>query len=174
MKIFKYLPFVVLSFMMASCTATGKSDDGKDSIEQKTPVEITPGMSLKEAARALDLPKIDDDLYGVNTTTDSTAILNFGDEVVVTANFRELGGREINVPMAAKGKIGDKEDFPGIVSNALLNLTSGESGEFLTTAHALLGDSVMKMGLKSSDVIKINVTATLIPHVEKDAKEEKK
>ena len=173
MKIFKYLPIAFVSLIIASCTATGGSDS-KDSTEQKAPIAITPGMTLKEAAEAMNLPKIDDDLYGVNTTTDSTAILNFGDEVNVIANFQQVGGGEINVPMKPSGKIGDKEDFPGIVSNALLNLTSGESGEFLTTAHALLGDTVKKMGLKPSDVIKINVTATLVPHVDKDSKDDKK
>ena len=130
-------------------------------------VKLTAQMGLKEAAQAAGLPKIDDDLYGMATTNDSTAMLNYGDDVKAEVQITQIGGEVVKVPMATTGKIGTKADFPSIVSNAMLNFNSGESGEFMTTAHALLGSAkAQKMGLKPSDVLQIKVTATLIPHEE--------
>lgn len=124
--------------------------------------------SLKAAAEAAGLPKIDDDLYGKVTATTDSAILNVGDEVTAQVNLTKENGEPVTYPISGKGKIGNKRAFGSdVVSNAMLNLKSGETGEFMTTAHALFGTRVQQVGLKSNDVLKMQITATLVPKTEK-------
>lgn len=135
--------------------------------------QISSRESLSKAAEKAGLPKIDDDLYGKVTTTTDGAILNHGDEVSVEAQLTKLDGSPINVPVQSMGKIGNSRSFPSIVSNAMLNLKSGETGEFMTTAHALVGARAKQLDLNPQDIIKITVTATLVPPAEDKGKEEK-
>lgn len=132
---------------------------------------ITSQSSLKSAAEAAGEPKIDDDLYGKVTHANDSAILNEGDEVNLTVELTKVNGDKISLPVPPKGKIGNKRNFPDIISQALLNLKSGESGEFMTTAHALLGARAKQMDLEPKDVIKMTITASLVP---KEPKEESK
>lgn len=134
---------------------------------------VTSQESLKQVANAENLPKIDDDLYGKTTVPTDSAILNDGDEINLVAQISNVEGDAVNVPLPPKGKIGNKRNFPGVVTNAVLCLKSGETGEFLTTAHALLGGRVTQMGLKPTDVLKMKLTASLVPKVE-DKKEDSK
>lgn len=120
-------------------------------------------QSLKEVAEKDGLPKIDDDLYGKTLeTTDGEALKN-GDEVGLQIQFVKADGQDINIPMAPKGNIGNKRSFPEPVSAAMLTLKSGEKGEFLSTAHAIMGPRARQFNLEPSDVIKFYVTPTLIP-----------
>lgn len=135
--------------------------------------QVASRESLSQLATAAGLPKIDDDLYGKVTQTTDGAILNQGDEVEVEVKLTQEDGTPVNMPMQSKGKIGNKRNFPEIISNAMLNLKSGETGEFMTTAHALTGGRTQQLNLKPTDVIKITVTATLVPPAE-DKKDEKK
>ena len=127
--------------------------------------------TLGQEAKAADLPKIDDDLYGKVTETTDGAILNEGDEVTTEIKVTQANGDPVNMPMSNKGKIGNNRNFPSIISNAMLNLKSGETGEFMTSAHALLGSRVKQMNMKPTDILKISVKATLVPQEEnKDEK----
>ena len=128
---------------------------------------------LKQVAENAGLPKIDDDLYGKVTTATDGAILNQGDEVNVETEITQEDGTPVKIPVQSKGKIGNKRAFPEIISNAMLNLRSGETGEFMTTAHALTSGRTQPLNLKPTDIIKIKITATLVP-VEDDKKDEKK
>ena len=130
--------------------------------------QVSSRESLSRAATAAGLPKIDDDLYGKATTTTDGAILNQGDEVTVEATMTLLDGKNVNLPIQNKGRIGNTRNFPPIVSNAMLNLKSGESGEFMTTAHAIASGRAKQLDLNPDDVIKINITATLVPKVDED------
>lgn len=141
-----------------------KNKDEKDKVASQE--------TLKGAAEAAGLPKIDDDLYGKVTTTTDSAILNVGDEVTAQVKVTKENGDPVSLPVPGKGKIGNKRSFPDIVSNAMLNLKSGETGEFMTTAHALFGNRIQQVGLKPTDVLKVTVTATLVP--KEDKAEDKK
>lgn len=134
--------------------------------EKKERDQVTSRESLKTVAEAAGLPKIDDDLYGKVTATTDGTILNKGDEVEVQATLTQENGTPISMPIAPKGKIGNKRAFPEIISNALLNLKSGETGEFMTTAHALTSGRTQPLNLKPEDVVKITITATLVPQEE--------
>ena len=123
--------------------------------------------SLKKVAENAGLPKIGDDLYGkVTNTTDGTAVAD-GDEVNVEATFTKENGETLSMPLQPTGKVGNKRNFPEIVSTALMSLKSGETGEFMTSAHALLGQRAQQMDLKPSDVVKMTLTATVVPAEEK-------
>ena len=123
--------------------------------------------SLNKVAATSDLPKISDDLYGkVTVANNDTLKLAEGDEITLTAQVAKEDGETINLPMAPKGKIGNKRNFPELISTAVLTLKSGETGEFLTTAHALLGSRAAQMKLEPTDVLKLTLTPTLVPKEE--------
>ena len=127
--------------------------------------------SLGQEAKSADLPKIDDDLYGKVTETTDGAILNEGDEVTAEIKITKADGESLNMPMSNKGKIGNNRNFPSVVSNAMLNLKSGETGEFMTSAHALLGNRAKQMNIAPTDILKMTITATVVPQEEnKDEK----
>lgn len=122
--------------------------------------------SLKKVAETAGMPKISEDLYGkVTNTTDGEALVE-NQEVNVEATVTKTDGENINMPISPKGKIGNKRNFPEIISSALLTLKNGETGEFLTSAHALLGNRAIQMGLEPTDVIKVVLTATVVPQEE--------
>lgn len=123
--------------------------------------------SLRQAAEAAGLPMIEDDLYGKVTHTTDGAPLKTGDDVTVEITLTKLDGSDLNIPMQPKGKVGNNRNFPSILSNAMLTLKSGETGEFMTTAHALGNSRAQQLGLEAKDVVKMTVKATLVP-VEED------
>ncbi|MCH5242184.1 MAG: hypothetical protein J1F67_07140 [Muribaculaceae bacterium] len=127
--------------------------------------------SLNKVAASSDLPKINDDLYGkVTEANNDTIKLADGDEINLVAQVTKEDGENVNVPMSPKGKIGNKRSFPELVSTAVLTLKSGETGEFLTTAHALLGSRASQMNLEPTTVLKLTLTPTLVPKEEEPAK----
>ncbi|MCH5234137.1 MAG: hypothetical protein J1E16_02505 [Muribaculaceae bacterium] len=127
--------------------------------------------SLNKVAATSDLPKISDDLYGkVTEANNDTIKLADGDEINLVANVTKEDGESVNIPMSPKGKIGNKRSFPELISTAVLTLKSGETGEFLTTAHALLGSRASQMNLEPTDVLKLTLTPTLVPKEEEPAK----
>ena len=127
--------------------------------------------SLNKVAASSDLPKINDDLYGkVTEANNDTIKLTDGDEINLVAQVTKEDGENVNVPMSPKGKIGNKRSFPELVSTAVLTLKSGETGEFLTTAHALLGSRASQMNLEPTTVLKLTLTPTLVPKEEEPAK----
>lgn len=122
--------------------------------------------SLKKVAGAAGLPQITDDLYGkVTNTTDGKALTD-GEEVNVEIQIAKEDGEVVSIPMAPKGNIGNKRNFPEVVSTAMTNLKSGETGEFMTTAHALLGNRAQQVNLEPKDVLKLTLTATAVPQEE--------
>lgn len=124
--------------------------------------------SLSHEAQKASLPKISDDLYGkvVNAVPGDTTALAEGDEVNVVVELSKADGESLNMPFSPKGKIGNKRNFPEVVSEAILALKSGETGEFMTSAHALLGNRVRQMDLEPNDVINLKITPTLVPKEE--------
>ena len=146
----------------------GNIERAKEEKDKKTSQE-----SLKQAASQAGLPAINDDLYGKVTNSTDGAQLKSGDEVEVQAKITKEDGESINIPVAPKGKIGERRSYYGIISQALESLKSGETGDFLTTAHLLLGSRAKQMGLEPTDLVKINITASLVPQEEPAADESK-
>ncbi|MCH5229051.1 MAG: hypothetical protein J1F12_03530 [Muribaculaceae bacterium] len=122
--------------------------------------------SLKQVAQGAALPMISEDLYGKVVNANDSAALTEGEEVNLVGTFTKENGEELNLPLPPKGKIGNKRNFPEILSSAMLTLKSGETGEFLTTAHALLGNRTRQMNLEPTDVIKMQITPTAVPKPE--------
>lgn len=126
--------------------------------------------SLSKVAAAAGLPLINDDLYGKVTNTTDGAALADGDEVTAEIQLTKENGDKINLPLAPKGKIGNKRNYPEVISAAMLALKNGETGEFMTTAHALMGARARQLDLQPTDVVKMTVTPTLVPKEEEPAK----
>lgn len=123
--------------------------------------------SLKKVAESSDLPKISDDLYGkVTVANNDSSLLADGDEINLIAKVTKEDGETVNIPMPPKGKIGNKRSYSEIITEALKTLKSGETGEYLTTAHALLGQRAAQMNLEPTDVLKLTLTPTLLPKEE--------
>ena len=127
--------------------------------------------SLKQVAEKAGLPKISDDLYGKITVSNEadTVALADGDEVNVEAKVTKQDGETVSIPISPKGKIGLKRNYPEVISEALTKLKSGETGEFMTTAHILAGQRAKQLDLEPTDVLTVTLTATLVP-AEKDEK----
>lgn len=128
--------------------------------------------SLKQVAETSGLPKINDDLYGKVSQANDSVKLATGDEVTLVASLTKENGENLSFPMPPRGKIGNKRSFPEVISDAMLSLKSGETGEFITTAHALLGGRAAQMGLEPTDIVKLTLTPTLVP--KEEPKEEAK
>ena len=122
--------------------------------------------SLQQAAQAAGEPKISDDLYGKITNSTDSAALAEGDEVNVQVEFTKENGDKINLPFPSKGKIGNKRNFPEIMSTALLQLKSGETGKFMTSAHALMGNRAKQMDLEPTTIVNMTITASALPKEE--------
>ena len=122
--------------------------------------------SLKKVADGAGLPMISEDLYGKVTASNDSAALTDGDEVTVEAQVTKPDGEKVSFPVSPKGKIGNKRSYPEVFSSAMLTLKSGETGEFMTTAHALLGGRAKQLDLEPTDVLKMVITPTLVPKEE--------
>ena len=134
--------------------------------------KATSQASLSQVAQKDGYPKINDDLYGkvTNALPNDTTVLADGNEVTVKAEITKENGDKINIPVSPKGKVGNKRSFPEIVSSAIMTLKSGETGEFLTSAHALVGSRASQLDLKPEDVVKMTITATLVPPADDEKK----
>ena len=129
--------------------------------------------SLKAVAEAAGLPKISDDLYGkVTQANNDTTTLAKGDEITLDLKVTKENGDPVNLPMSPKGKIG--RGYPEILTDAILKLKSGETGEYMTSAHALLGARAAQMNMEPTEVLKFTVTPTLVPKEPQDAPADKK
>lgn len=122
--------------------------------------------SIKKVAETSGLPKITDDLYGKPTDKVQGDSIKKGDDVTLVAVITKENGETVNLPLPPKGEIGNKRNFPDILSDALETLKSGQTGEFLTTAHALVGPRAMQFNLQPADVLKLKLTPTLAPKEE--------
>lgn len=127
--------------------------------------------TLAQAAQKDNFPKINDDLYGKVTEKTDGDTISMGNEVNTEIKVTRLNGESVSLPIPSKGKVGNTRSYPQVVTDAILALKSGESGEFLTSAHALLGQRVKQQNLEPSDILKVTVKATLVPQEEdKDKK----
>lgn len=127
--------------------------------------------SLKNVAASSKLPMISDDLYGKPTDNVTGDSIVDGTEITLVAVITNEKDETVNLPLPPKGKVGNQRNFPEVLSKALETLKSGQTGEFLTTAHALLGPRAMQMNLKPADVLKLKLTPTIAPsEEEKDKK----
>lgn len=124
--------------------------------------------SLQQVAKAAGEPKISEDLYGKVTNANDSVALVEGQEVNVKVELTKEDGDPISMPVPPKGKIGNKRNYPEIMSEAMLQLKSGETGEFLTTAHALMGNRAAQMNLEPTDIVKMTITATAVPQEPKE------
>ena len=118
--------------------------------------------SLKKVAKSANLPEINEDLFGKVTASNDSVALQDGDEVNVVVNVTKEDGDPVRIPMSPRGKLGAKRSFPEVVSAAMLTMKNGETGEFMTTAHALLGARAMQMDLKPTDILKFTITPSLV------------
>ena len=126
--------------------------------------------SIQKVAASSNLPKITDDLYGKPSDNVQGDSIVDGSEVNLVAKITKENGEDLNLPFPPKGKVGNNRNFPEVLSKAMETLKSGQTGEFITTAHALFGPRAMQMNLKPADVLKITLTPTLAPSEENQEK----
>ena len=118
--------------------------------------------SLTQEAKTMKLSKISDDVYGeVTVKTDSVAFKT-GDGVRMDIKLSQPDGKELNAPLPVKGKIGAR-NIMAPINDMLKTMKSGESGKFITSARALFGQRVSQLGLEPSDVVVVDLKASLVP-----------
>lgn len=135
----------------------GKFNEERDARDKAAAVE-----TLTQEAQKMKLAKISDDVFGeVTVKTDSVA-LKAGDNVAFEMNVTDLNGKVINSPMPKKGKIGAR-NLVAPLNDMLSSLKSGESGKFITSARALFGARVNQMGLEPTQVMVVDLKASIMP-----------
>lgn len=117
--------------------------------------------TLSQEAQSHNLPKIGDNLYGEVTEKTDGKKIEDGDEVSLNVVVKTLQGNIIDLPFPPTVKVGDFRTQE-LISNAAKHLKNGETGQFMTSAHALLGGQAQRFNLKPSDILIIDMTANII------------
>lgn len=134
-----------------------KVDSEKNEKDQKESQE-----NLAQAVKQMNLPKISDDLYGKITKTTNGDSITPGDMVQLECKIYQLDGKEINAPLPPTARVGTP-GIPPVINQALRDMKSGETGEFITTSKAIFAKRGSQFDLKPTDVLKIVITAELKP-----------
>lgn len=121
--------------------------------------------ALEKEATAKKMAKISDNLYG-NVPAAKDMRIKDGDKVKVDIKITDSKGNPVNAPLPSTLVVGQRmKDSP--INDALLSLSSGQKGTFLTSAYALFGARSSQMGVEPNDVLTIEMT----PTIEEEAKE---
>lgn len=139
----------------------GVFNDQKDEREKTAAAE-----SLAKEAVNMKLPKISDDIYGQITSRTDSAALKPGDNVEMEITISKVDGSSLNAPLPTKGRIGAR-NIAAPINRMLEGMKSGESGRFITSARAMFGPRVSQLGLNGSDVVVVNLKASLLPEDDK-------
>lgn len=122
-------------------------------------------QALEKEASAKKMAKISDNLYG-NVPAAKDMKIKDGDKVKVDIKITDSKGNPVNAPLPSTIVVGQRmKDSP--INDALLSLSSGQKGTFLTSAYALFGPRCSQMGVEPNDVLTIDLT----PTIEEEAKE---
>ena len=135
---------------------------GRFNEEKETRDKAAAGESLGKEAQAMKLPKLSDDVYGEIIVKTDSAALKTGDNVEMDLKLTKVDGKELNAPLPKKGKIGAR-NIVAPLNDMLKHMKSGESGRFITSARSLFGARVSQLGLEPTDVVVVNLKASLLP-----------
>ena len=141
----------------------GQMNAEKEEREKAAAVE-----TVSKEAKTLGMTEIDEELYGKVTVTSEGEQLKDGDEVNITSSLVDESGKVLQAPVGPKAKIGSRS-VPKVISDALKFLKNGESGEFVTSVHALYGNRAAQMNLKPEQVLTLTLKADLVEKEEKPA-----
>lgn len=126
--------------------------------------EAATAALVKEAGDK-KLSKITDNLYGSVGNAQGEK-LKAGDKVDLKIKITTADGKEVNAPLPGQIQVREKSD-DNPLNDALLSLSSGQTGTFMTTAQALFGQRSSQLNLKPEDVLNIEMTPTVAAQTEK-------
>lgn len=126
--------------------------------------------ALKAAGEALKMKPITDQLWGDVPASDSLKVKD-GDRIKSEINITTLNDKTVDAPFPKELTVGQRLSTSPL-SEAFKTLSSGQTGTFITSAQALFGARCQQLGLKPTDVLRLEVTPTVItqPKAEKKAK----
>ena len=114
--------------------------------------------TVSQEAKNMNLPMISEELYGsVTEKTDGEKIKD-GDEVTLDMKLEKPDGEKIQAPFPNRAKVGAR-NIPEVLNTMLLNMNSGETGKYITSARALFGQRVAQMNIEPSQVIVMTLKA---------------
>ena len=125
--------------------------------------------TLSQEAAKMDLPKINDDLYGTVTEKTDGEAFKDGDEVNIDIKVTKADGSEIRGQLPTKVKVGGR-NVPEMVTEALKTMKDDETAKFATTAVAFYGQRAKQMGLEPTDVVCFTVKAETVKEEPADKK----
>ena len=138
----------------------GQLNAEKEEKEKAAAVE-----TVSKMGQSLGMKEISEELYGKVTTPTDGEALKDGDEVTIVTTVTDEAGKELQAPMSPKGKVGART-LPKVISEALKTMKNGETGEFVTSAHALFGQRAQQMDLKPESVLTLTIKADLVKEEE--------
>ncbi|MDE5881252.1 MAG: hypothetical protein K2H60_05935 [Muribaculaceae bacterium] len=116
--------------------------------------------ALKAAGEALKMKSLSDQLWGTIPSGDAVKIKD-GDRIKADIKITTLNGKDVNSPFPKELTVGQRlSNNP--LSEAFKSLASGQTGTFITSAQALFGARAQQLGLKAADVLKLEVTPTIV------------
>ncbi|MDE6795590.1 MAG: hypothetical protein K2J63_09850 [Muribaculaceae bacterium] len=116
--------------------------------------------ALKAAGEALKMKSLSDQLWGTIPSGDAAKIKD-GDRIKADIKITTLNGKDVNSPFPKELTVGQRlSNNP--LSEAFKSLASGQTGTFITSAQALFGARAQQLGLKAADVLKLEVTPTIV------------
>lgn len=121
--------------------------------------KATATAALKGAGEAMKLQELSDKLWGTKPAAGAATIKD-GDKIKLDIVITTLNGKDINSTFPKELTVGQRLNNNPI-TEAVRNLTSGQSGTFLTSAQSLFGARAQQLGLKPADVLKLEITPTL-------------
>lgn len=126
--------------------------------------------ALKAAGEALKMKPITDQLWGDVPAYDSLKVKD-GDRIKSEIKITTLNGKTVDAPFPKELTVGQRLSTSPL-SDAFKTLSSGQTGTFITSAQALFGARCQQLGLKPADVLRLEVTPTILtqPKAEKKAK----
>lgn len=115
--------------------------------------------ALKAAGEALKMKPITEQLWGDVAQTGQPKIKD-GDKIKTDIRITTLKGKTIEAPFPKELTVGQRLSTNPL-SDAFKALSSGETGKFITSAHALFGARCQQLGLNPDDVLQLEVTPTI-------------
>ena len=116
--------------------------------------------ALKAAGEALKMKSLSAQLWGTIPSGDAVKIKD-GDRIKADIKITTLNGKDVNSPFPKELTVGQRlSNNP--LSEAFKSLASGQTGTFITSAQALFGARAQQLGLKAADVLKLEVTPTIV------------
>ncbi len=113
------------------------------------------GRELLSMAENEGFTSMGENVYGKVVVAGEGPLLQEGQTVNVDIKLQTLSGKELPIPMPDQIKVGSEFENP--IGQAILKMHVKEKVELLTTAVALFGHNCSRLGIDTTEVLKMTI-----------------